>query len=266
MHVIHNSLALEQQGHTNNPFARTSNRHLNRTLLAVGTNILAQMSGVNVITFYSNTVFQHDLGYGAVTSRVITSCLQTWQFLAATSAVFLIDRFGRRRLLIICAGLMAIANAGLAGLQSQTTDNTALGCSLIFYFLALAAFPIGLFLIPFMYASEIAPLKIRSRITAMSSGMNWMFNFLIAEITPIAFDNIGWKYYLVFVCTNSLSVAFFYLFAPETKNRSLEDIDAIFLDSTNALQPVKTAKTMPPGFAEEHDISAKGKTDQEEKV
>ena len=76
------------------------------------------------------------------------------------------------------------------------------------------------------------------------------------------------RYYLVFVCTNSLSVAVFYLFAPETKGRTLEDIDAIFLDSKNALQPVKTAKRMPPGVAEEYDLSEKVRSnaEHEEKV
>lgn len=159
--------------------------------------MLAQMSGVNVITFYSNTILQQDLGYSPILSRVISSCLQTWQFFAATSAIFLIDRIGRRRLLIGGAALMAIANAGLAGLQSHKDNSTAAGCSLIFYFLALAAFPVGLFLIPFMYSAEIAPLRVRAQTTAMSSGLNWLFNFLVAEVTPVAFDSIGWKYYLV---------------------------------------------------------------------
>lgn len=62
MQVIQNSIILEQQGHTSNPFARTPNRYLNRTLLAIGVNILAQMSGINVITFYSNKIFQDYLG------------------------------------------------------------------------------------------------------------------------------------------------------------------------------------------------------------
>jgi len=159
--------------------------------------MLAQMSGINVITFYSNTILQQDLGYSPILSRIISSCLQTWQFFAATSAIFLIDRIGRRRLLIGGAALMAIANAGLAGLQSHKDNSTAAGCSLIFYFLALAAFPIGLFLIPFMYSAEIAPLRVRAQTTAISSGMNWLFNFLVAEVTPVAFDSIGWKYYLV---------------------------------------------------------------------
>jgi hypothetical protein len=52
-------------------------------------------------------------------------------------------------------------------------------------------------LIPFMYSAEIAPLRIRAQTTAISSGMNWLMNFLVAEVTPVAFDSIGWKYYLV---------------------------------------------------------------------
>ncbi|KAF2767642.1 putative sugar transporter [Teratosphaeria nubilosa] len=256
--IVLNSLSADGEGHSSNPFAMTPNRHINRTLLAIGVNILAQMAGVNVITFYSNTIFETYLGYSSILSRIITSCLQTWQFLAATSAVLLIDRFGRRRLLLVAATLMIVANAGLVGLQSHAAESTTIaGCSLIFYFLALGVYPIGLFLVPFMYASEIAPLRIRSQVTAMSTCSNWLFNFLIAEITPVAFDSISWKYYLVYVCTNCLGVTVFYLFCPETKGRTLEDIDAFFLGSKNALQPVKRAKLMRPGVAEDLDMRQK---------
>ncbi|PPJ60079.1 hypothetical protein CBER1_07569 [Cercospora berteroae] len=209
---IRQSLEVESQGHSSNAFARTKNRHLNRTLIAIGVNVLAQLSGVNVITFYSNTILQQRLG---------------------------------RKLLISGAFFMCVANAGLAGLQSDPTNRTAAGCSLLFYFLALAAFPIGMFLIPLMYSSEIAPLRIRAKVTAMSGCSNWLFNFMVAEVTPIAFDSIQWKYYLVYVCTNLLSVVVFYLFLPGTRNRSLEDIDAFFVRSTNPLQPVKVAKMLP---------------------
>lgn len=142
---------------------------------------------------------------------------------------------------------MIVAHAGLAGLQAHDENRTAAECSLIFYFVALAAFPIGLFLIPFMYASEIAPNRIRSKVTAMSTFSNWIMNFLIAEVTPIAFSTIGWRYYLVYVCTNALGFTSFYFFAPETKGRTLEEIDMFFVGSKNALQPVKVAKNLPPG-------------------
>ena len=107
MQVVSNAIALERKGHSNNPFAKTDNKHLYRTLIAIATNILAQMSGINLITFYSNTTLEGNLGYSPILSRIISSCMQTWQFMCATSAVLLIDRFGRRKLFMTCAFLMA---------------------------------------------------------------------------------------------------------------------------------------------------------------
>ncbi|KAI7530944.1 hypothetical protein KC316_g17282 [Hortaea werneckii] len=103
----------------------------------------------------------------------------------------------------------------------------------------------------------MAPLRIRAQVTAMSSSANWIFNTLVAEVTPVAFANISWKYYTVYICTNSLTVLVVYLFLPETKGESLEDIDACFISSTNALQPVPLARTMQAGIAEELMASEK---------
>jgi MFS family permease len=112
----------------------------------------------------------------------------------ATLAVFLIDRLGRRQLLMIGAAGMTIAQAGQAALIKYShVSKSVAGATLLFDFLALAFFPIGLFLIPFMYSAEIAPLRIRHKITAMSAATNWLFNFLIAEVTPIGFRTIGWR-------------------------------------------------------------------------
>lgn len=159
----------EEKG-SGGPFARNAERHWNRTCIAIGINILAQMSGVNVISFYSNLTLTQSLKYDELTARIISNCLQTWQFLMASTAVFLIDRFGRRQLLMTGAVFMAIANAGLTGLQSMPNNEAAAAASLLFYFIALAAFPIGLFLIPFLYAAEISPLPIRAEVAAMSAG------------------------------------------------------------------------------------------------
>lgn len=146
------------------------------------------------VTFYSNEIFQQILGYNGTKSRVISGCLQIWQFCMATLAVFLVDRLGRRKLLMIGAGGMTIAQAGQAALIKYShVSKSVAGVTLLFDFLALAFFPIGLFLIPFMYSAEIAPLRIRHKITAMSAATNWLFNFLIAEVTPIGFRTIGWK-------------------------------------------------------------------------
>ncbi|PCG99853.1 Major facilitator superfamily domain, general substrate transporter [Penicillium occitanis (nom. inval.)] len=231
---------------SSNPFAFNETRNFHRTCLAIGVNIIAQMSGINIITFYSDTIFESDLGYSGTIARVISGCLQIWQFICAGVAVYLIDRVGRRRLLISAALGMAISQACLAGLTSViSTNKSAASASLLFYFLAFTFFPIGLFLVPFMYAAEISPLNTRGQVTAMSASANWLFNFLIAEVTPTGFDNIGWKYYIIYFCINAAGFVTFYLFYPETKGRSLEEIDEIFIRSKSPFDTVRVAKELP---------------------
>lgn len=122
-----------------------------------------------LVTFYSNTIFQEILGYNGTLSRFISGCLQIWQFLCASSAVFLADRVGRRKLLLVWTGGMAVSQAGLAALAKYTsTSQSAAGATLLFDFMTLAFFPIGLFLISFMDAAEIAPLRIRAKVTSNS--------------------------------------------------------------------------------------------------
>jgi hypothetical protein len=255
--IIQNSILADRQAATKNPFARTDKRYLHRTLLAVAVSILAKMAGSSVITFYSNIVLELTLGYSALNARIISNCLQTWHFLWAFVGMALIDRVGRRPLLIACAGLMAVSMAGLAGLSSIDGNKAAAGCTLLFYFIALAAYPVGLFLVPFIYASEIAPPGVRSRITAMASCMTWLTDFWIAEISPTGFAKIGWKYYLVFLGTNILSVVVFYFFVPETKGKSLEVIDTIFVMTNSPWCAVRVARDLGPVIDEESDTAEK---------
>jgi hypothetical protein len=126
---------------------------------------------------------------------------------------------------------MCISQACLAGLQANPSNKAASSASVAFFFLPLFVFPIGLFLIPFMYGAEIAPLRVRSKVTAMSAGATWLFNFMIAEVTPIGLARIGYKYYIIYAAINFFSVFAFYFFYPETRGRTLEEIDQIFLQS-----------------------------------
>lgn len=253
-------------GVSSSPFARTKNRHLHRTILAIGVNILAQMSGVNIITFYSDTIFETDLGYSGTLSRIITGCLQLWQMCAAGLAIFLVDRFGRRVLLITAAAGMTIAQACLAGLSSDLSNKSAASASLLFYFIALFSFPIGLFLVPFMYAAEIAPLRVRAKVTAMSAASNWLFNFLLAEVTPIGFASIGYRYYIVYACISAFACVCFTLFYPETRGRTLEEIDEIFEQSKTIFDPVRIARQLPFQSKELEAIKNQEKKDTVELV
>lgn len=65
-------------------------------------------------------------------------------------------------------------------------------------------------------------------------------------ITPIMVDRIGWGTYLFFACVNACFIPFIYLFYPETKNRSLEEIDMIFAKGySEGISYVRAAKELP---------------------
>lgn len=246
--VMRHTLVAERQANDSpSPFALTHNRHLHRTLLAVFINMFAQMSGVSVVTFYSTTIFEQDLGFSGSVSRAVTGCLETWQFVAAGLSVLLIDRFGRRPLLLLAATGMCISQFCLAGLSSDLTNKSVGSASVFFFFFALFFFPIGYFMVPFMYAAEIAPLRTRAAVAGMATATNWLFSFAVAEITPVAFASIGWKYYLVYGCIDAVAIVCIFLFYPETKGRTLEDLDEIFVQSKSIFDTVQIAREMPVG-------------------
>lgn len=260
MELIRESF-IEEQRLSSSIFSMGPERPFHRAVLAVGIAILAQMSGINIVTFYSTTIFQKQLHYSGIDARIFSGCLQIWQFIAAGLAVVLIDRLGRRTLLLAGAGGMVVAQAGLAGLTADLSNAHAGQAAIFFYFVAMLVFPIGLFLIPFMYAAEIAPLSVRAKVTATSACANWLFNFLVAEVTPTAISNIGWRYYIVYAAINFFSFCVIYVFFPETKGRTLEEIDDIFIQSKNIFDPVRVEKKLPKGavataarIREAHDL------------
>ena len=81
---------------------------------------------------------------------------------------------------------------------------------------------------------------------AVSTITNWLFNFLIVMITPIMIDRIGWGTYLFFGAMNATFLPIIYFFYPETRMRSLEEIDFIFAKGyLENISYVKAAKTLP---------------------
>ncbi|CAK7237301.1 hypothetical protein SEUCBS140593_009913 [Sporothrix eucalyptigena] len=262
--VMRHTLVAERQAHDSpSPFALTHNRHLHRTMLAVAINMFAQMSGVSVVTFYSTTIFEQDLGFSGSVSRAVTGCLETWQFVAAGLSVLLIDRFGRRPLLLLAATGMCISQFCLAGLSSDLTNKSVGSASVFFFFFALFFFPIGYFMVPFMYAAEIAPLRTRAAVAGLATATNWLFSFAVAEITPVAFASIGWKYYLVYGCIDAVAIVVIYTLYPETKGRTLEDLDEIFVQTKSIWETVKIAQEMPIGDVVTMSKMAEGQAKQE---
>ena len=93
-----------------------------------------------------------------------------------------------------------------------------------------------------LYPAEITNLRIRIQANALSTCSNWLSDFLIVMITPPAFANLGYRTYVMFAVFNAAILPCVYLFFPEPKGRSLEELDIIFAGA-NA-DGVKRAREM----------------------
>ncbi|KAF5609557.1 sugar transporter STL1 [Fusarium pseudoanthophilum] len=204
-----------------------------RLLLACFLQAAQQLGGINSIIYYSSTLFEKSIGFSAHMSALMSGFLQTWFFVASFIPWVLIDRIGRRPLLLSMISVMAATMAVQAGLIYQVENNTATAhaagiAAAAMLFVFQGAFTIGFQATVWVYPSEILPLRLRQRGSSLSTAANWIFNYMIVQITPISIDNIGWRTYIIFAVLNSLWVPIIFLFFPETKGLELEDVDHLF--------------------------------------
>jgi hypothetical protein len=141
--------------------------------------------------------------------------------------ILLMDRFGRRTLLLLCtAGLCLCFTMVSIFVSLNTTHGTYGATAFIFVFQLI--YGVGWLPVPWFYPSEISTTRTRTSMQAIASTFNWMFVFVVVKITPLAFDNIGWKTFIIFSVLNAAFIPMVYCFYPETKGISLEDIPLLF--------------------------------------
>lgn len=240
-------ISLERAGNASifTMFKMGPQRSLHRVILAAIPQMFLQMSGINVIAQYTPVVFEQFLGFDAFDSGVLAAASQFAVILGAICCSWTVDRVGRRKLMLISATMMSICFACLSGLLAHPENRTGIKAAAFFIYFYLFVYVLGFLGIPFLYASEVAVTQFRAPTTGLSTAVSWLFNFIVAEVTPVGFANIGWKYFLVYCCINALCVPTIYFFFPETAGRSLEEIDEIFLASNSIFDTVNVAKGLP---------------------
>lgn len=235
-------------------FRFNRNRNFHRTVLAYVNQMFQQISGINLVTYYAATIFENSIGLSPFLSRLLSACNGTEYWMASWIAIFTIEKFGRRPLMIFGAAGMSMSMAVLAGTTSSIGSASMGLAATVFLFVFNSFFAIGWLGMTWLYPAEVTPLSIRAPANAISTTANWAFNFMVVMVTPVAFANIGYQTYIIFAVINLAMVPSVYFFFPETAGRSLEEMDEIFHKTTNPFDVVKVAKNLPHRYGKKGEL------------
>jgi sugar porter (SP) family MFS transporter len=246
--------------------------NVRRTILGIVLQMMQQLTGINFI-FYFGTVFFTALG--TIDNPFLISLITTLVNVLSTPLAFwIVERFGRRRILILGGSGMVVAQfiVGIIGVTAgkphpatdttpDTTNSNAVKAMIAFICINISFFATTWGPSAWVVIGEIFPLPIRSRGVGLSTASNWFWNCIIAVITPYLVGtekgqaNLGAKVFFMWGALCCVSVAFAYFLVPETKGLSLEQVDKMLEEST----PRTSNKWVPHStFAAEMHLSEKG--------
>ncbi|KAH7305299.1 MFS transporter [Stachybotrys elegans] len=216
-----------------------------RCLIGFLTMFAAQATATITINNYGPSLYSA-LGFSTVPQLVMAAC---WVSIAPFGNYFnayFVDAFGRVRML----------NAGLAGcllalvgecitvdIFDRTGSRGAASGAVFFLFLHVTVFTFLIDATTYIYAAEIFPTPLRAKGMAVSVSGLFIATIIFLEAAPTAFANIGWRFYLLFISLTAVNMVLVYIFFPETRKRSLEDIDELFGGSIELSVGVEVASS-----------------------
>ena len=188
--------------------------------------ILIHVSGINTVIDYAPSIFQ-SAGWNIDAALFGTFMVGVTNFVFTLASFWLIDRWGRKPLYVLGSIVMGIALAGLTFLSVHNNFHGILVPILIMTYLAFFACCIG----PVFWTllPEIFPNTVRGTAMTVPVLTQWVANAVVVLIFPFAFHQIGKVFtfgFLTAMCF--LQAAFALFFVPETKNKSLEEIEAFW--------------------------------------
>lgn len=212
---------------------KMNNRY--RVLLGMGGQLIQQFGGINVISYYLTDVFI-EAGMTTDMAMLMAGVDSIVYFIGAVTPIFTIERLGRRwlmyagligqaiTLLIVGGGQYLVQTSKDAGGSNPTASNVVIAFVMLYNFVFGAAW-LGL---AWLYPSEIFSTGLRAKGNSMSTGANWLGNFVVAMIAPVLFEYARYWTFLMFGILNVIFLIPIYLWYPETKGKSLEEIEVLF--------------------------------------
>ncbi|KAL5427119.1 hypothetical protein PMIN07_011285 [Paraphaeosphaeria minitans] len=235
-------------------FTGGKTQHFRRMMLGASSQLFQQVGGCNAVIYFFPLLFENSIKETKQMSLLLGGINMIVYSIFATVSWFIIERTGRRKLFLIGTVGQGLSMLLVMACLIPGTPSAAKGAA-VGLFTYIAFFGATWLPLPWLYPAEVNPVKTRAKANAVSTCTNWLFNFMVVMITPIMIDNIGWGTYLVFACINAGFFPLIYIFYPETKQRSLEEIDLIFAKGfLENMTYVRAAKELP--MLDDHGVAA----------
>ncbi|GAA5988557.1 hypothetical protein JCM10908_003620 [Rhodotorula pacifica] len=221
-------------------------------------------TGINAINYYSPTIFKSIGVTGTSTSLLTTGVFGVIKtVLALVWCFFVIDRYGRRGILLVGAAGGAVSMFAIAAYNNikdpahnpTTTLPPGGKAAMFFFYLWTAFYAVSWNGTPWVVNAESFPGAVRQVTQCLAATSNWLWNFVISRATPTMFLNMGhsgYGVYLFFGAMQVLSIPYICLLLPETRNIPLEEMDRLWAQKNkwNANKIVMAELTR------EHDLAA----------
>jgi MFS transporter, SP family, arabinose:H+ symporter len=189
--------------------------------LAVSIAMFNQLSGINAILYYLNDIFAK-AGFSKVSGDLQAVAIGATNLLFTMIAMSIIDRAGRRTLMIIGSVGTALCLGGVAAIFSTGTNEQLLVWLLI-GFIASFAFSQGSVI--WVYISEVFPTSVRAKGQSLGSFTHWIMNALISWIFPVIAAGSRAAPFVFFSAMMVLQLITVVMFYPETRGVTLEDME-----------------------------------------
>lgn len=197
-------------------------------------SIFQQFVGINVALYYAPRIFE-SMGAAKDASMLQTIVMGLVNVVFTVIAIYTVDKWGRKPLLITGSIGMALGMFGVAGLAFANVIGVS---TLVFIIIYTASFMMSWGPICWVLISEIFPNKIRGQAVAIAVAAQWAANYFISSTYPMMMEYSGGMTYGFYGVMSVLSAIFVWKMVPETKGKTLEEMETLWSKKSNPNQKV----------------------------
>lgn len=205
-------------------------KYKRRVLIAMSSLALAQLEGINVVSYYLPPLLQ-SAGWKGRSATLMAGVNALFYLSSTFLAWYAVDKWGRRFILLSGSTIMAIALCLVSYFEYLEIPQSP---KLVILFVIIYNFAFGASWgpIPWLYPSEILPLSVRAKGASLATCTNWVFNAIVGNFVPILHETIHWRLYLIpaFFCVIAFITVYFTY--PETMGVTLEEMGSLFDDKS----------------------------------